>query len=340
MAVAQIGTTSSFVSDTIMVSADMNANFTTHKDAFNSLVTGSNELAGGITVGGALTVASGGLTVTAGGITITAGGLDLTTDNITNVGTIGMGALTATTGTFSGNLTVSGTGPHVFGAVADATYRLKHAGNFTTDATGGALQLIEGTLTTTSGGDGIGAVFGCNITSGGGTTGLAIGTQFQVPTLSGTVTTGATVRIVGGTSGASTNYALWVDDGAVQIDSTLTVDGVVDLGDDVEFANATIALSGANHNVATGTVTVQRLNPGATANITGLAGGRDGRMLILYNVDDTSAVTLNHGNGSSTPANRMWMNNTADVVIQPHEGVILVYDSTVSRWYVLSPSPA
>ncbi|KKK94575.1 hypothetical protein LCGC14_2681490, partial [marine sediment metagenome] len=89
MAVAQIGTTTSFVADTIIDPVPMNANFTIHKDAFNSLVTGSNELAGGITVGGALTVASGGLTVTAGGITITAGGLDLTTDNITNVGTIG-----------------------------------------------------------------------------------------------------------------------------------------------------------------------------------------------------------------------------------------------------------
>ncbi|KKK87836.1 hypothetical protein LCGC14_2749270, partial [marine sediment metagenome] len=70
------------------------------------------------------------------------------------------------------------------------------------------------------------------------------------------------------------------------------------------------------------------------------AGGRDGRMLILYNVDDVFTVTLNHESVSSTAANRMLMNNTADVVLQAHEGVILMYDSTASRWYVLSPSPA
>ena len=48
------------------MSADMNSNLTILKDAHNALVTGSNELAGGISIGGSLTIASGGLTVTAG----------------------------------------------------------------------------------------------------------------------------------------------------------------------------------------------------------------------------------------------------------------------------------
>ena len=108
MAVNQVGSLTTFLADTVIDPVPVNSNFTTLKDSLNSLITGSNEIAGGLTVGGALTVASGGLTVTAGGITITAGGLDLTTDNITNVGTIGMGALTATTGTFSGLILQSG----------------------------------------------------------------------------------------------------------------------------------------------------------------------------------------------------------------------------------------
>ncbi len=77
MAVAQIGSIVSFTAGTIIVSADVNTNFTTIKDAFNALVTGSNELAGGISIGGSLTVDSGGLTVTAGGIVLTAGVLSV-----------------------------------------------------------------------------------------------------------------------------------------------------------------------------------------------------------------------------------------------------------------------
>ncbi|KKK98277.1 hypothetical protein LCGC14_2644340, partial [marine sediment metagenome] len=73
----QIGSLNNFTSGSLLVSADMNANFTDVKDAFNALMTAANELVGGLTVDGALTVGSGGFTVTAGGIAITAGGIVL-----------------------------------------------------------------------------------------------------------------------------------------------------------------------------------------------------------------------------------------------------------------------
>ena len=60
MAVAQVGALNSFTAATTIVSADVNSNFTDLRTAFNNLVTGSNQLAGGITVNGALTVASSG----------------------------------------------------------------------------------------------------------------------------------------------------------------------------------------------------------------------------------------------------------------------------------------
>ncbi|KKL85969.1 hypothetical protein LCGC14_1949440, partial [marine sediment metagenome] len=121
MAVNQVGSLTTFLADTVIDPVPVNSNFTTLKDSLNSLITGSNEIAGGLTVGGSLTIASGGLTVTAGGITITAGGLDLTTDNITNVGTIGATGnittseeLRSTGGGETGKFLTGGAGATVF----------------------------------------------------------------------------------------------------------------------------------------------------------------------------------------------------------------------------------
>ena len=424
MAVAQIGTINSFTADSIIESSPVNTNFTTIKDAFNSLVTGSNELSGGITVGGALTVDSGGftvtaggititagdltmgtavsqlvpgatsfsirnnadsadnliltnagaatiragLTVTAGGITITAGGLDLTTDNITNVGTIGMGALTATTGTFSGLILqgaatqaavedVNGAtvGPGQLHLNRDDTATVDQIifgkngathTEFETSTTGFRIVNTVGGTTITGTLDVTGAITGA--LTGNASTATALATARAINGVDFDGTAPITVTAAAGTLTGTTLKSTVVTSSltsvgtlaSVVVTGEITANGVVDLADDVEFANATIALSGANNNVATGNVTVQRLDPGANANYTGFAGGRDGRMLILYNVDDVFTVTLNHESVSSTAANRMLMNNTADVVIRAHEGVILMYDSTASRWYVLSPSPA
>ena len=58
-------------------------------------------------------------------------------------------------------------------------------------------------------------------------------------TATGTVTNAFTVRIAGApTEGGTSNYALWVDAGATQLDGTLSV-GVDDTGADVKFFGAT-----------------------------------------------------------------------------------------------------
>ena len=58
-------------------------------------------------------------------------------------------------------------------------------------------------------------------------------------TATGTVTNAFTVRIAGApTEGSTTNYALWVDAGATQLDGALSV-GVDDTGADVKFFGAT-----------------------------------------------------------------------------------------------------
>ncbi len=82
MAVAQLGAPTTFTSGTTIVSDDVDANFAAIRTAINALITGTDQLAGGLTANGAFTVASSGLTVTLGGITVTAGGLTVTAGDL------------------------------------------------------------------------------------------------------------------------------------------------------------------------------------------------------------------------------------------------------------------
>lgn len=78
-----------FATGEVILSALTNANNETIKSAFNELVTGSQEIAGGLSVGGGLTIASGGFTVTAGGIVLTAGVLSVDDATDTSSGVTG-----------------------------------------------------------------------------------------------------------------------------------------------------------------------------------------------------------------------------------------------------------
>lgn len=77
------------------------------------------------------------------------------------------------------------------------------------------------------------------------------------------------------------------------------------------------------------TATVLRLTSDASRNITGIAGGADGRVLVLFNVGSFDIV-LKDASGSSTAANRLAFG--ADLTISASKSVTLQYDSTSSRW--------
>jgi hypothetical protein len=78
------------------------------------------------------------------------------------------------------------------------------------------------------------------------------------------------------------------------------------------------------------TSTTLRLNSDATRNITGLAGGSDGRLIIIHNIGATNAIVLKDENAGSTAANRFAL--TADITLTADSVVLLQYDSTSSRW--------
>jgi hypothetical protein len=66
--------------------------------------------------------------------------------------------------------------------------------------------------------------------------------------------------------------------------------------------------------------------------LTGLAGGADGRLLMLFNVGATYSLTLKDENASSTAANRFALGK--DLELPPSGCALLLYDATSSRWRV------
>lgn len=78
---------------------------------------------------------------------------------------------------------------------------------------------------------------------------------------------------------------------------------------------------------------VLRLNTDASRNITGLAGGTDGKIIIVHNVGANNIVLVDES-ASSTAANRFAL--TANTTIAADAVAILQYDSTSSRWRCVS----
>lgn len=83
------------------------------------------------------------------------------------------------------------------------------------------------------------------------------------------------------------------------------------------------------------TASVLRLSSDASRNITGLAGGSDGLVKLIWNVGAQNIV-LKDESASSTAANRFAL--SADVTIAADSGVLIQYDATSSRWRLLGGS--
>jgi hypothetical protein len=66
--------------------------------------------------------------------------------------------------------------------------------------------------------------------------------------------------------------------------------------------------------------------------MTGLAGGVDGRVIIIENVGSNNLV-LKDESASSTAANRFAL--SSDITIIPDSSAVLKYDATSSRWRIL-----
>jgi hypothetical protein len=81
------------------------------------------------------------------------------------------------------------------------------------------------------------------------------------------------------------------------------------------------------------TTQVIRASMNASLWVTGLAGGTDGRVILLLNVSATLPFLLGHDT-ASTAANRFLCPNGLNLELSPLSGAWLIYDSTTSRWRV------
>lgn len=78
-----------------------------------------------------------------------------------------------------------------------------------------------------------------------------------------------------------------------------------------------------------------RVTCSSAINVTGLAGGADGRRVIIENVGSTNNCTLTAQDASSSAANRFGL--AGPFILRPASSIELVYDTTTSRW--ISPAP-
>ena len=110
--------------------------------------------------------------------------------------------------------------------------------------------------------------------------------------------------------------------------SAASITGTLELTGDISPTQIT-----ANQNdynpTGLSTAVVLRLSTDASRNITGIAGGADGRLLTLFNIGSFPVVLKTADTGSSA-ANRFDFDT--DVTLQPDQGIVLLYDSTDSRW--------
>lgn len=103
-------------------------------------------------------------------------------------------------------------------------------------------------------------------------------------------------------------------------------------------ANNTTLANGNNAGIDFGTKTFVKIKAGPTLAfaICGIAGGADGRELILYNATGQAMTISNDSGVDPTVANRIYTNTGGDVVTTGNGAVRLIYDSEDSHWVVLS----
>ncbi len=151
---------------------------------------------------------------------------------------------------------------------------------------------------------------------------------------SGSVSTGLIVEA----QGAASNAAALFTNGRVGI-GTSTPNTMLDVNGDVAFRelNYTTALSATNDNLAFNTgnksAFVRIGTQSSNFKISGISGGYNGKIMMIYNASGKT-MTIRHEGTGSTAANRI-VNSTTDSLVFGDKGVVtLVYSATDSRWIV------
>lgn len=127
----------------------------------------------------------------------------------------------------SGSVAIPTAGPHAIGTATNANVAVKFGGTFAGSTSNAQGANIEYTLTPAANLDAyMFAVSGTINEAGAGTHPDFVGALFIAPTIgagAAALTNASTVKIISAPSGATNNYALWVDAGRVRIDEDLII---------------------------------------------------------------------------------------------------------------------
>lgn len=101
------------------------------------------------------------------------------------------------------------------------------------------------------------------------------------------------------------------------------------------YALTTIA-NGNNAAVAVGTNVFEEISgPSGAFTINGIAGGRDGKFLILLNRTGQSMTIANDSGVDPAPANRIYTARATDSTIAGNCAAFLIYNANVTHWVLL-----
>ena len=101
--------------------------------------------------------------------------------------------------------------------------------------------------------------------------------------------------------------------------------------------NISISVTGTIDNwTPAGIIDTFQINMTTSTNatITGIAGGTDGRILLL--ITTTGGITLSHNNSNSSSTNRIQISGGRDLILNRGDSVILRWEDTTDTWRTIS----
>ncbi len=118
--------------------------------------------------------------------------------------------------------------------------------------------------------------------------------------------------------------------------STQAPTTMLDINGDLALRDTTITLvNGANNDVFIGGYSFIRIvGPTAAFTVSGLAGGVDGKVVILYNTTTQNMTIAN--DATSTSANRIYTLSGANVITTGTGSITMIYSTPDTRWIVIA----
>ncbi len=254
---------------------------------------------------------------------------------------ISMTAVSATTGTFSGNVTVGGT--------LDSAGDFSVATNkFNVTAASGNTS-IAGTANVV--GDFSVATNKFNVTASNGNVAVAgtanvVGNfsvatnKFNVTASNGNTAIAGTANVVGDFSVATSKFTVAAASGNTAVAGTLGVTGMASLvGVKYPTRLQPAVISGNTNNYAPGMAgkSILQVSASSAFDITGLdvTGLDDGQAILLMNIGGLNAITLKYNSGSSSVGNKFLCPGAVDYVLGGYESVWLYIDKVQQFVFVL-----